>query len=48
MGLRYASEHPMARGKAHAWIGIVPGGLFGLLWLVVTVLIAISALGQAD
>jgi hypothetical protein len=44
MGLRYANEHPTARGKAHAWIGIVAGGLFGLLWLVVTVMIGIASM----
>lgn len=46
MGLRYANQHPTARGKAHAWIGIVAGGLFGLLWLVVTAMIAIGAMSS--
>src|SRR5262245_48198135 len=44
-GLRYANEHPAAKGKVHAWIGIVAGGLFGLLWLVVTGLIAVASMG---
>jgi hypothetical protein len=48
MGLRHANQHPIARGKAHAWIGIVAGGIFGLLWLVATVVIAIRLMGQAD
>lgn len=48
MGLRYANDHPTAKGKVHAWIGIVAGGLFGLLWLALTILVAITAIGQAD
>jgi hypothetical protein len=45
MGLRHANLHPNARGKVHAWIGIVAGGIFGLLWLVVTVMVAIASMG---
>jgi phage FluMu protein Com len=26
-GLSYANEHPKAKGKAHAWVGIILGGL---------------------
>lgn len=33
-GLRVAREHPEARGKAHAWVGILVGGFFGLLYLI--------------
>jgi hypothetical protein len=36
-GLRRAKEHPEARGKAHAWVGIIAGGFFGLLYLILTV-----------
>ena len=32
-GLRVAREHPEARGKAHAWVGILVGGFFGFLYL---------------
>jgi hypothetical protein len=32
MGLRYRAEHPETKGTAHAWIGIVLGGLMTLLW----------------
>ncbi len=31
-GLRYAKEHPEAKGQVHAWIGIVMGGLFTIVW----------------
>jgi hypothetical protein len=32
IGLRKAGENPEAKGKVHAWVGIIAGGLFGLLW----------------
>jgi len=31
-GLRYRREHPEAGGVVHAWIGILAGGFFGLVW----------------
>lgn len=31
-GLKYADEHPEAKGKAHAAVGVGAGGLFALLW----------------
>jgi len=37
-GLRYRRAHAGAGGAVHAWIGIVAGGFFGLLWLAVLVL----------
>ena len=45
-GLRYAGEHPESKGKVHAWIGIVAGGLFGLLWLVLTVVFVLASMGH--
>lgn len=35
-GLRYAREHPEAKGQAHAWIGIIGGGFFGFGYLILT------------
>lgn len=32
MGLRARSRNPVIRGSVHAWIGIVLGGIFTLLW----------------
>ena len=37
-GLNYAKHHPESAGKVHAWVGIVLGGLFGLLYLGLSVL----------
>lgn len=39
-GIRYAGEHPEARGKVHAWVGVVLGGLCALaniIFLVIAV-----------
>jgi len=36
-GLRAAKKHPEAKGKAHAWVGILVGGFFGLLYLIGTI-----------
>jgi hypothetical protein len=33
MGLRYRAQHPETKGAAHAWIGIVLGGLMTLIWV---------------
>lgn len=33
LGLNYAKKHPEAKGTAHAWIGIVLGGLMTLISL---------------
>lgn len=46
LGLRRAREHPEAKGKAHAWVGIIAGGLFGLLYLVATIALVLAALGR--
>ena len=33
-GLKSAKQHPEVKGKAHAWVGIITGGFFALLYLV--------------
>jgi len=40
-GLNYAKLHPEAKGKAHAWIGIIAGGVFAFGY---TLLIAVPIL----
>jgi hypothetical protein len=32
MGLRKRRENPAVKGAVHAWIGIVMGGIFTLVW----------------
>jgi hypothetical protein len=41
-GLKVSKEHPESKGRVHAWVGILVGGFFGLLYLVLTVLFFIG------
>ena len=41
-GLQKAKREPIVRGQVHAWIGIIVGGFFGLVWLAATVVGLIS------
>ena len=43
LGLRKRRRHPEVKGAVHAWIGIVGGGLFGGIWLVLTSMLVLSA-----
>jgi hypothetical protein len=45
-GLRYAKEHPEARGRIHCWIGILGGAICGLIGLAMQALIFIAMLGS--
>lgn len=40
-GRKLAAKYPQARGKAHAWVGIIMGGLFGLGQLLVLALVVL-------
>lgn len=44
IGVRARKKNPAIRGAVHAWIGIIVGGAFGLLWLAMTVLIIVLRL----
>ena len=46
IGLRRAKANPQAKGKVHAWIGIIAGGLF-TLWHVAMVVIMIIAMAAS-
>jgi hypothetical protein len=43
IGLKKRKENPAIKGSVHAWIGILAGGFFGLIWLAVTVFGVIGA-----
>jgi len=43
MGLREARRHREAKGKVHAWIGIVVGGLFALVNIAAIGIIVVDA-----
>ncbi|MHC4550177.1 MAG: DUF4190 domain-containing protein [Planctomycetota bacterium] len=42
LGLKRVRQRPAVRGTVHAWIGIILGGLCGLTWLVVTVVLLVT------
>lgn len=48
IGLRKVKAQPEARGTVHAWIGILVGGFFGLLWTVLTVGGVIAAIAESS
>lgn len=41
-GLRYANEHPEARGRVHCWIGILGGLICGVLGFLMQAMMVIS------
>jgi hypothetical protein len=45
-GLRHAKKHPEARGKIHAWIGIIMGGFFAAVYTLIFVLIIIGIINK--
>jgi hypothetical protein len=46
VGLKRARERPEARGKVHAWVGIVLGGLCGVGWIVALILLWVAGARQ--
>jgi hypothetical protein len=47
VGLRVAGDQPSAKGKVHAWIGIILGGVILVLHIGAIVLIVIESRKQA-
>lgn len=47
MGLRNRSRNPKIRGAAHAWIGIIMGGLMTFLWGGMILLLIATAIFNA-
>jgi len=43
-GLRLAKEHPEIKGKIHAWVGVIAGGLFGFVYLIVSLVVIIKVM----
>jgi len=41
-GLAAAKKNPRIKGTVHAWIGILVGGFFGLIWTLATVVIILG------
>lgn len=45
-GLAYAKAHPEVKGKTHAWVGIICGGLFGLVNVVGVIWVIVAAVAR--
>ena len=45
MGLRKRKQNPAVKGSVHAWIGIVMGGIFTLVWGAAWILMIVAASG---
>lgn len=48
MGLRKRNENPAVKGAVHAWIGIVMGGIFTLVWGAAWILGIIGMIAEAN
>ena len=48
MGLRKRAKNPEVKGSVHAWIGIVLGGLFTLIWGAAWGLFIIESIAQSQ
>lgn len=45
--LGHSNKNPESKGKVHAWVGIICGGLFALLYFVALLAIIGAAVSQA-
>ena len=43
LGLRRAARHPEVKGKVHAWVGIIVGGLFAAAYLAALVIFILAS-----
>jgi hypothetical protein len=48
IGLKKRRENPAVKGSIHAWIGIIMGGLFTVVWGLVLVLIIVAMVVGAE
>jgi hypothetical protein len=46
MGLRARNRNPAIKGSVHAWLGILLGGLFSLVWGLAALSIVVGILSQ--
>ena len=45
-GLRFQRQHPESGGRFHAWMGIILGGVFSLVYLTLIVLVVVTIVVQ--
>jgi hypothetical protein len=43
-GVKFVSQYPEAKGRIHAWVGVIMGGLFTLIWGGLLIMGLVSAL----
>lgn len=48
MGLRHRARHPETGGAVHAWIGIIFGGMFTVIWGLAIVGIVIALIAEQN
>ena len=41
-GLKYAKQYPIVKGQVHAWVGIVCGGFWTLVWWGLTIMMIVG------
>lgn len=46
-GLHAVKQNPAIKGKAHAWVAIIVGGLFGFGYLILTIVLIVAAILSA-
>jgi len=46
IGLRFAKENPAVKGKVHAWIGIVCGGFWILVYAALVIFILLFSISN--
>ena len=46
-GLKLAQQHPEVRGRTHAWVGIIAGGLFALINIIGIGFAVVSSLARS-
>jgi len=42
IGLKKRRDNPIVKGSVHAWIGIIMGGIFTIIWGGLTMLLLIG------
>ncbi len=45
-GLKYAKQYPIVKGQAHAWVGIVCGALWTVVYYGFTLIMVLAMLTQ--
>jgi len=43
LGVKFANKNPEAKGKIHAWVGIILGSFFAFLYLAIVIILIVMA-----